>query len=384
MPSAAQHTLIVGGGLAGCLCALALRRRQPDVAVTILERADTLGGNHLWSFHVDDVPEASRDMVAPLVIASWPSYDVSFPRLNRRLEHSYASISSERLHEHMQVCAHADELLTLATNSSVTEVGASHVLLAGGQRMEADLVLDGRGPGAYQSAVGTVGYQKFVGLEVELAHPSPRALPHIMDASVAQIDGYRFVYVLPFNPRKVLIEDTYYSDSPDLDVDAIRGRALLYANEHGYDVARIIREETGVLPLPTRAHAVSWNDDGPLPIGYAGGFFHPTTGYSLPVAVRLAELIAHTKRAALRPAFERFRREHQRQFRYFLMLNRLLFDATPPEQRWNVLERFYRRPESTVRRFYALTTTPADRARILCGRPPQGISLTKAIRGIAT
>ena len=36
-----------------------------------------------------------------------------------------------------------------------------------------------------------------------------------MDATVPQDGGYRFVYVLPFADRPLLVEDTHYSDQPD-------------------------------------------------------------------------------------------------------------------------------------------------------------------------
>ena len=43
--------------------------------------------------------------------------------------------------------------------------------------------------------------------------------------------------------------------------------------------------------------------------------------------------------------------------------------------RWQVLARFYRLPEATIRRFYALELGAADQARLLIGRPPPGLSL---------
>jgi hypothetical protein len=49
------------------------------------------------------------------------------------------------------------------------------------------------------------------------------------------------------------------------------------------------------------------------------------------------------------------------------------FEGFPPEERVHVFERFYRLPADTIARFYALTLTRADRLRILCGRPPQGM-----------
>ena len=53
----------------------------------------------------------------------------------------------------------------------------------------------------------------------------------------------------------------------------------------------------------------------------------------------------------------------------------MLFRWFAPADRYRVLERFYRMPEDTVRRFYSLELTAMDRARILFGRPPRGLSM---------
>jgi lycopene beta-cyclase len=100
------------------------------------------------------------------------------------------------------------------------------------------------------------------------------------------------------------------------------------------------------------------------------------------VAVRLAlHLAARPPQAALDASYARWLRAHRRQVRFCLQLNRLLFSAFAPEQRYHVLERFYRLPAETIRRFYALDTSTADRARILCGRPPTGFSLGRWLVG---
>ena len=71
---------------------------------------------------------------------------------------------------------------------------------------------------------------------------------------------------------------------------------------------------------------------------------------------------------------------HARQLAFALRLNRMLFGWFAPADRYHVLERFYRLPEPVIRRFYALATTPVDRARILIGRPPRGLSLRHMLR----
>jgi lycopene beta-cyclase len=118
----------------------------------------------------------------------------------------------------------------------------------------------------------------------------------------------------------------------------------------------------------------------PFAAGYRGGFFHATTGYSFPAAVRVALRLASTLgQEPFDARFFAFVREHQRQQRFFVFLNRLLFGAFQPEHRWNVLSRFYALPEPAIARFYAMSTTASDRARILCGRPPRGLSIRRAL-----
>ena len=91
--------------------------------------------------------------------------------------------------------------------------------------------------------------------------------------------------------------------------------------------------------------------------GMRAGLFHPTTGYSLPEAVRLADAIAAMPSLESAPLAAWVRRRavktwHQGR-RFFRLLNRMLFRAAEPERRFHVLEQFYRLPEETLGRFYA-------------------------------
>jgi len=123
--------------------------------------------------------------------------------------------------------------------------------------------------------------------------------------------------------------------------------------------------------------------DGVLLGGYAGGWFHPTTGYSFPVALRLAR---HLGAADLRRPFaaewDRLVARRQSQARYFNLLNRFLFGAMPPEQRRNAFELFYRQPEDMILRFYAMDVTMTQRLRLFTGRPPRGLSLRAALAAL--
>ena len=74
-----------------------------------------------------------------------------------------------------------------------------------------------------------------------------------------------------------------------------------------------------------------------------------------------------------------FQQRHRAQVLYAQQLNRLLFTGFAERDMWCVFERFYRLPEDLIARFYALSLSVPDRARVLLGRPPRGFSLSRAL-----
>jgi lycopene beta-cyclase len=373
--------LLVGGGLANGLVAWRLAQRRPELRVTLLEREAQLGGNHTWSFHEHDLTAAQRDWIAPLVAHAWPHYDVHFPGGSRRMRSGYASVTSERLREALHAVLGDDAIETGVTAASLEP---TRVRCADGRTIEARAVLDGRG--ARLDAHLWLGWQKFLGLELKLDAPHGLDGPVVMDATVPQLDGYRFVYLLPFAPDEVLVEDTYYADAPELGPGVARERIIDYARGRGWRVREVLREERGVLPIVLGGDLVAfWDADGSKVArsGLGAAMFHPTTGYSLPDAVRLADRIAalpdlsaHALHAATRDwSLDAWRRRG-----FVRMLNRMLFHAAEPPQRRRMFERFYTMPEGPVRRFYAAEPTRADMLRLFAGRPP--VAAHRALRAM--
>jgi lycopene beta-cyclase len=207
-----------------------------------------------------------------------------------------------------------------------------------------------------------------------------------MDATVPQIDGYRFAYWLPFTAHEVMVEDTYYSLSAALDRAAIGGRLDALFDEGTSAAGEQIAEEDGILPVLLGGHFESlWPEDGPgvAKVGLRGGFFHPTTGYSLPDAVRNAALAASLPTfdsQSLHDVFRARAQHYWKERRFFTLLNRMLFHAADPEERYRVLEHFYRLPEALIGRFYAARLTAMDKLRIVSGRPP--VPIGRAIRAM--
>lgn len=361
--------ILVGAGLANGLIAWRLRSTRPELRILVLEQAATLGGNHTWSFHDSDVTAAQRAWLAPLVAHRWPGYAVQFPQLARAMEGGYNSIASADFARVIQAalgdCLHLD--------CAVTQVTPATVTLAGGRTLAASAVIDGRGVRA--SPAMALGYQTFLGQELRLAQPHGLTEPIIMDATVAQAGGYRFVYVLPFTPDTLLIEDTHYVDQGHIAPELLRANIAQYAAARGWQIAELLREERGSLPITLAGDfAMYWEALAGQPCsGLRAGLFHPTTGYSLPHAVRLAELVAAQPDLHAPALFAAIRAQAQRTWRrqgFFRLLNRMLFLAGRSNMRWRVMQRFYRLPAPLIARFYAGALTFFDKLRLVSGKPP--------------
>jgi len=360
---------IVGGGLAGGLTAYALSVRRPELDIRLIDPGETFGGNHVWSFFDSDIAAEDRWIVDPFVDHRWNDYEVRFPAHKRTFDAPYNSVRSQSFDRHLR------EALPPAAplRAAALEVSPVAVYLDNQTKIEAGGVFDGRGVGDLDHL--DFGWQKFIGQEFRTARPHRLTRPIVMDATVPQIDGYRFVYVLPFGPDRIFIEDTYYSDTPEIDRDALTDRIAHYAAQQGWDIAEIVHQEIGALPVTMGGNFEKYWESGgtAAKIGVRAALFHGTTGFSLPDAVRTASLIASLddySGPAIAEAMHAFAARRWAEGGFYRLLDRLLFRVAEPDKRYKVLERFYRLRPNLIGRFYAGRTNALDKMRILAGKPP--------------
>ncbi len=387
-----HDVVIVGGGLAGGLIALALHRHAPGCRFVLVEAGRTLGGHHRWSWFETDIRPASRGLMAGFDLNGWDAgYDITFPAYGRTLPTAYRSLASAEFHRALMAELPADRVL-LETKAAALD--AEGVTLSDGTRLAARRVIDCRPFKPSKHLAG--GWQVFLGQHFRCEKPHGLTRPVIMDASVEQVaphgngEAYRFVYVLPISEDEVFVEDTYYADQPKMDAEVLKGRVAAYAAANGWK-GEVIDQEAGILPVISGGDFGAACKEVAIPgvalAGARGGFSHPLTSYTLPFAVdnalAIARLIARRPEvtgAELAAFCTRRARRHWRATAYYRMLSRMLFEAAEPGKRVVVFEHFYALKGRLVERFYAGRSTWPDRLRILTGKPP--VAIPRAIRAL--
>lgn len=374
---------IAGGGLAGGLTALALRRARPDLRVALVEAGSTLGGVHRWSWFSTDLSNMGSALLEPFHTAKWQGYDVRFPAFRRTLDTAYASLASTDFDMALRRVLPDDAIFC---GRQVTALDARGIDLAGGGRIGAACVIDARGIADAPSLEG--GWQVFMGHHIRTARPHGVARPVVIDAAVPQHGSGRFVYTLPLAPDELFVEDTYYDPAPTLDRSALSARIGSYCAQHGWE-GKLLESETGVLPVITGGDFGAFRAGNTVPgvaaIGARGGFTHPLTSYTMPFAVANALAIADQADLTgphLATLMERRALDHWRATAFYRRLGRMMFGAGGPDDRMRAFSLVYRMPEGVVERFYAGRSTTADQARILCNRPP--VPVLGALRALAT
>lgn len=379
--TAPQHFdyIVVGGGLQGCLVLHALEHHRPDARILLIERADELCGNHTWSFHETDVPLTAWEWLRPLVEYRWPAYRVSFPGMARRVELPYATITSDGLRRATCELCRVDEPWEGNRQHSVRFGEACEILsptqvrLGDERIVEATVVLDCRGRSALRSNSVGAGFQTFLGCEYSLHERWPAIEPTIMDVREDQAEGFEFLYELPFGPHRVLLEYTRFS--ADTRCNPQRAEELISRRlaESGVRSLQLVRQEQGCLPMPYTK--VAGHDEPALAGGYAGGWCHVATGYSMPLAIRFAELVAVSQPGDLVAAAAAVFSQDASRRAFSRFLNRLLFCLVKPQDRWKIFRRFYSvLGEDRIARFYGHRFTLSDAARIVIGKPPTGLA----------
>jgi lycopene beta-cyclase len=402
--SAPLRIALIGGGLHNLLLAVRLLKLQQDprlhsfrrLAIEIFESQPQFDSNKTISCHASDVPLHWESDLAPFWRCTWPSYQVRFaPGPFSTIPIGYRSLDLAALARHIE---------TAAAHAAGLKIHFDHVI--DGVPPGFDIVVDSASIGGCQRhrQAQSRGVQQFFGQILSFPEPHKISLPIVMDSTVTQVGGYCFVYVLPLSENELLIEDTRLLGTPQQWQNLEEGvpaylHHLGFANRN-YTVTH---EERGTLPIPLCSFS-RWQRATPrqagkadahvIHVGFQAGYFHPTTGYSLPLALRSVDSLCKDIARACQgndaaqpgghaiyaPDHEQFALSCRRSWAVALIFNRFLIWGFRPEEAHNAFSYFYKLPLEFIRRFYRAELRLRDLKAILLRLPPRRFSLIRMIR----
>ncbi len=355
--------MIAGGGLAACLAALGMARLRPEVPLLIVEEAETFGGECFHAFADAELGQDGAELIGPLAVERWPGFYVAFPGFSRKLKAEWAGFSAAALHRAMV------ETLTprqYRLGAKVVAVREDALVLDGGEEIKAEGAIDARGAASLSTL--ELLYEARLERECRLKAPHRVDRPVLIDATVDQAGGLRFMQCLPLTEDRLIVADVCVSERAQPDEGAA-GRLDAYLASRGWQKKRTQASVARVRPLPIGGDfAAFWRLGGArvAKLGLRGGFVNPATGRTVADAVDNARLLAGQRDfrgAALHDAFEAEakhvwkKREPQRAVAAALA-------RAAPEDRRDVLARLYGLDAGLVARLQADQLGLIDRMRV--------------------
>jgi lycopene beta-cyclase len=353
--------LIAGGGVSGSLAAIAMARLRPEVPLLLVAEESSFGGSRTLLLFDDDLDEAGRELVAPLIAESWDGCYVAFPGASRKIRLRCHLILPERIDAAIRESLRPEQI---RSGTRISAVRDQNLLLNGSETVSGHGVLDARA-WAHQTTL-ELGWRKTVARLFAFEAPHRVDRPVLVDATFAGTGANAFFACTPFDAERLLVEHVDYSASAELDIEAADARILAYLDARGWKGRDCEREESGVLPVALGGDfGAYWRIGGArvAKLGARGGFFHPASGSPLPDAIATALLLTRQRDfggAALHDCFEAQAASLWKKREYLRSFSHALVGARAHA----ALHGLYSLDSGVIARFHAGEVGLFDRGRI--------------------
>ncbi|WP_161569663.1 lycopene cyclase family protein [Veronia nyctiphanis] len=271
---------IIGGGASGLSLAAELGKLSVPPSICVLEARKKYTNDRTWCFFGEKNPPESVP-----VSNSWSEWLVS-TNFDQVVHHAnnwaYHFVKSSDFYQLRVSQLNLTPRCSLLFDTQVKDVLATqtgfNVTTLSGNNVSASHVIDCRPPPdsiLKQSKM----FQIFIGAEIQLQDgQSTYTRPHLMERLTDTRFGLLFLYLIPVDNNRLLVELTAFSKqqySPE-----VLKPFLMKIINYRFHVIReaIIRTEQGVLPmgLPTQREA---RKNGIIKGGVAAGALRASTGY---------------------------------------------------------------------------------------------------------
>ena len=252
--------------------------RLRDKKTLIIDRDAKDKNDHTWCFW-----EKEKSAFGEIVFREWKGFwfhgTRDFSEFLSLDDYSYKMIRAVDFYEFVFSKIEQNPNFTfLQTDIQAIENGV--VKTGKGEFTAKEFIFDSFTRKAYDNPKYQNLWQHFKGwlIETERDFFNPNE-PTLFDFRVEQKDECRFFYVLPFSPRKALIEFTVFSDNL-LEENEYEQNLEKYITESlGVKDFKILETETGIIPMSDEPHE-EFPAEKIIRIGTAGGYVKPSTGYS--------------------------------------------------------------------------------------------------------
>lgn len=353
--------LIAGSGVSASLAALAMARLRPEVPLLLLGEGSRFGGEG-WHLLLDDqLSDEEREFLAPLFAASWDGCYVAMPGKSRKLKLRCHALHAESLDSALSDALKPEQR---RTDGRIVAVRDRSLLLHGAETVEGDGVLDAR-IWAHQTTL-ELGWRHSTARVYRLREPHRVDLPVLLDSTVAHSSGCAFFTCLPLGETRLGVEHVRYSTAQEPDPEEAAAALDAYGGLRGWKVESLDSETRASLPVALGGNFETYYRIGGARVaklGKRGGFFHPTTGGSLPDAARIALLLAGQRDfsgPALHRLFEEEAAALWRRRDYYRSFDRLLFR----EGGCSAIEGLFSQEPALIARFFGERLGLFDRRKL--------------------
>lgn len=372
--------VIVGAGAAGLNLADALLRSGlHERRVLLIDREDKTTNDRTWCFW-----EAGDNVLEAAMHRCWDAlafHGPGFSRVLRPQPYRYKMLRGIDFYEHMRErlrgAANVVRLRGQVSHIEETADGDGAAVWVRERCYRARYAFDSRPPPLPSDPRHHNFLQHFLGWSI--VAPTARFDPGmatLMDFRIEQGGDTRFVYVLPLDARRALVEYTIFS--PALLPRAEYAPPLQRYIEERLGIAEyaVEHEEFGVIPM-SDAPFVRRPSAHVMNIGIAGGAAKPSTGYTFRRTQRQAARIVEALRSTGAPFYDD--PPSARRFGVFdsTLLNVLSHGRVPGAQVFTDL--FRKNPASRILRFLDEDTRLDEDLRIM-----SSVHIPEFTRALAT